>query len=247
MSVVESGKPLGASIAALRQFFTSSIGAKVVMAVTGVIAWGFTIGHVIGNLQVFLYAPEGGYLGQQLNEYAHLLKSTPALLWGTRVVVGASFVLHFTLGLKLKAQNRSARGSQYHAAQRHDRSTFSSRFMAASGIMLLVFVVFHLLHFTGGVILSEFYSFRDQAGLHDVYQMMRKSFGVPWVAAFYVVSVTMLLLHLFHGSVSFWQSLGLRHPRWTPLLRVASRGVVFAIVAGYVAIPLTLFYWSTAS
>lgn len=244
MTVAESSKPLNAPFVQLRRFFASSIGGKVMMALTGLVIWGYAIGHVLGNLQVFLHAPEGGYLGQQINEYAYFLKTTPSLLWGTRIVLLVSFIFHIYYGLKLAGRDRGARKTRYVSGQYKERSTLASRTMAISGIILLVFVIFHLAHFTWGFILPEHFSLRDQAGLHDVYTMMRKGFAVPWVAAFYVVSVIVLFAHLFHGSVSLWQHVGIRHERWTPLIRLLSRGLVLFIIAGNVAIPVVLLAWA---
>lgn len=246
MTVAESSKPLSAPFVLIRNFLLSSIGAKVLMALTGIVIWGYAIGHILGNLLVFQFAAEGGYLGQGINEYAHFLKTTPVVLWGTRAIVGTSFVFHIYFGLKLSAQNRAARKSRYAFGQHHERSTIASRLMAVSGVVLLVFLVFHLAHFTFGWIMPENFSGVDQANLHDVYWMMRKGLGVPWVAAFYIVSVVLLFAHLFHGSVSCWQSMGIRHARWTPLLRLGSRGIVLAIVAGYISIPIVLLAWAYA-
>lgn len=247
MTVAESSKPLSAPFVLIRQFLNSSIGAKVLMALSGIVIWGYAIGHIIGNLQVFLVAPETGYLGQQINEYARFLKETAPLLWGTRVLVAGAFLLHIYFGLKLSAKNRSARAIRYASGQQHERSTIGSRTMAISGIALIVFVVFHLAHFTWGWIMPEYFSGRDTADLHDVYWMMRKGFSVPWVAAFYVVSMILLFAHLFHGSVSCWQSMGIRHERWTPLIRLGARGIVIAIMAGYISIPVVLLAWAYAS
>lgn len=244
MTVAESSKPLSAPFVLFRRFFGSSIGAKVAMALTGLVIWGYAVGHILGNLQVFFYAPEGGYLGQQINEYARFLKTTPSVLWGTRIALLISFIFHIYFGLKMAARDRAARKTRYHGGQYKERSTLASRTMAISGVLLLVFVIFHLAHFTWGFILPEAFAGRDQAGLHDVYWMMRKGFSVPWVAAFYVVSVVVLFAHLFHGSVSLWQHLGIRHARWTPLIRLLSRGLVLFIIAGNVSIPLVLLAWA---
>jgi succinate dehydrogenase / fumarate reductase, cytochrome b subunit len=246
MTVAESGKPLSAPFVLIRQFLNSSIGAKVLMALSGIVVWGFAIGHVLGNLQVLLYAPVGGYLGQQINEYAYFLKTTPWLLWGTRAVVGGGLLLHIYFGLKLAAHNRAARKSRYASGSVHERSTLASRFMAVSGVVLLVFITFHIAHFTLGFVRPDDFALKDTRGMHDVYWMMRNSFSNPGIAAFYVVAMVLLFAHLFHGSVSCWQSLGLRHPRWTPLLRLGSRGVVILIVAGYLSIPIVLLSWSYA-
>ncbi len=246
MSVAESSHPLSAPLRLLWGFLNSSIGSKVVMALTGIVLWGYAIGHVLGNIQVFLFAPQGGYLGQQINDYARFLHTTPWLLWGTRAVLLVSFALHIYFGMKLAAKNRMARPARYAGGQRHDRSSLGARFMAVSGIVLLVFIAFHLAHFTLGWVNPEYTSFEDRKGIHDVYRMLREAFAIPWIAGFYIISVVLLFAHLFHGAVSFWQSLGIRQAKWTPLLRVGSRLVVVGMIAAYIAIPIVLFSWSLA-
>lgn len=244
MTVAESSKPLSAPFVLIRQFFTSSIGSKVMMALTGLVIWGYAVGHILGNLQVYLYAPEGGYLGQQINEYARFLKTTPSVLWGTRVLLLVSFAFHIYYGLKMAAKDRAARKTRYASGQYKERSTLASRTMAISGVVMLVFVLFHLAHFTWGFVFPAHFALRDQANLHDVYGMMRQGFAVPWVSAFYVVSMVVLFAHLFHGSVSLWQHVGIRHARWTPLIRLLSRGLVLFIIAGNISIPIVLLAWA---
>lgn len=238
MSPVTALSPNG--IRLLFAFFRSSLGAKVLMAVSGLVMWGFVIGHLAGNLQVFLPAGEGGYAGQQLNEYAHFLKSTPSLLWGTRIALLASVLAHVYFGLRLSRLNREARGQRY-AVWTPRRSTWASRSMVASGLIILSFIVFHLAHFTLLAVEPAWAQLRDSAGLHDVHAMMWEGFRNPAVAGFYVVATTLLFVHLFHGSVSLFQSLGIRHPAWTPVIRVGSRAIVVALLVGFGSIPVVLY------
>lgn len=237
MSAETAKSPNGFQL--MSTFLRSSVGAKFLMAITGLLMWGFVIGHLAGNLQVFLPASAGGYVGKQLNEYAHFLKSTPALLWGTRIALLISVVLHIVSGLRLARLNREARGQQY-AKWQPRSSTLASRYMTISGLVVLSFIVFHLLHFTVGVVDPAFMDLRDEAGLHDVHKMMWEGFRNPAVAGFYAISIILLMKHLSHGSVSLFQSLGIRSRAWTPVIALGARGMVVLLLLGFVAIPLFL-------
>lgn len=221
------------------RFLRSSIGAKVIMSLTGVVIWGYAIGHLAGNLQVFMPAPEGGYAGQQINEYAHFLKTTAPLLWGTRIVLLVSFFLHIVTGMRLARENRAARPSRY-AVAHYKESTLFSRIMPFSGLVLLAFVLFHLAHYTLLFVQPAYATYEDKAGLHDVYQMVWDGFRNPAIVIFYVVSMALLFAHLWHGSVSFLQSLGIRHRAWTPFAAKLGRALVLFVAFGNIAIPVIL-------
>lgn len=231
-------------LAALATFFSSSIGAKFLMAITGFLLWGFVLQHMVMNLQVFIPVEfeKAGYFGQSLNEYAANLKSMTALVWGGRVFLLTIFVLHIVLGIRLAAMNRAARAVRYEG-QALRKATLMSRTMPLTGLAVLGFVVFHIAHFTLGSVQPEAFALRDAAGLHHVAQMMWEGFKVPWIVALYVVGNVLLLSHLYHGSASLFQSIGWRHPVYTPLLAWGGRAFVFAIVVGNLAMPLVLFNW----
>lgn len=237
MSAETANSPNGLQV--MMTFLRSSVGAKFLMAITGLVMWGFVIGHLAGNLQVFLPAPEGGYAGQQLNDYAHFLKSTPSLLWGTRIALLASVLLHIYSGIRLASLNREARGQQY-AKWTPRSSTLASRYMVVSGLVILSFIVFHLLHFTGGLIDPALMELRDQAGQHDVHKMMWEGFRNPAVAGFYALSIILLMKHLSHGSVSLFQSLGIRSSAWTPVISLGARLIVLGLLVGFLSIPVFL-------
>src|SRR5687768_937416 len=131
-----------ATIVANPRFIASTIGRKVLMAVTGVILFGFTIGHMLGNLQVY-QGPE------KLNAYAAFLKATPAILWGTRSILLVSVLLHIWAAVSLSLQNHRARPVAY-AGRSWREASYASRTMMWSGPLLALFIVYHLLHFTTG-------------------------------------------------------------------------------------------------
>ncbi len=208
----------------------SSIGAKWVMAVTGVLFVLWLILHLVGNLQVFKGA-------EIFNGYAAFLANEPALLWGQRLFVFVIVVLHVSAGLRLWYLNRKARPQAYQA-YRYRKATWITRTMAYTGLLLLAFILFHLAHFTlGWVIPSEFKSMSGQ-GVPDVFHMVVASFERGGIVAIYVVGMALLALHLSHGIWSAIQTLGLNGRRWTPFAVQAGRVIAVMIAAAFVAIPI---------
>ena len=208
----------------LQALFKTSIGKKVVMAVTGLILLSFVIGHLIGNLQIFS-PPE------KINGYAHFLQSLGPALWGIRAFLLLTVVLHIWTAIALVIENRAARGSERYLDKRYIRASYASRTMKWSGLIVLAFLIYHLLHFTVKI--------TDDAGryptttLHgetvpDVHSMMVLGFQQPLVSAFYLVSIALLSWHLRHGISSMFQSVGLRTRAWGGILDRAA--LLFAIV-----------------
>ncbi len=222
-------------------FLKSSVGAKVVMGLTGLGLWGFVIAHLLGNLQIFQGA-------DAINSYAYGLQNLlhGAGVWIVRAGLLGITVVHIGFGLRLAAMNRAARPVAYRV--RKNRTTnLSSLTMATSGLLLLAFIVFHLLHFTTGNVLPSLYDVYETADgvrRHDVFAMVVAAFQIPWVVAVYVIGQIILLSHLTHGTVSLWQSFGWHHPVWSPALKVIGRGLAVLIFAGNIGIPLAiLLFW----
>ncbi len=215
-------------------FVASSVGAKVIMALTGVVLWLFLIGHLVGNLQIF-QAPDA------INSYAVFLHSLGhgAALWVVRGALLACFVAHVAMGMRLAALNRAARPIAY-AKKRRLRTTPAALWMAASGVLLLAFLVFHLNHFTTGLFDPASFGLKDDQGRQDVYRMVWVAFSNPGLVVAYVVAQVVVLSHLLHGTASVWQSVGVNHPTWTPVLSGVGRSVAFLIFLGNIAIPLII-------
>lgn len=207
----------------LLRFAVSSIGAKVVMAATGVGLIGFVIAHMVGNLQIFL--------GQDaFNNYGVFMKQTVGkLLWLMRAGLLGVVVLHILSGLRLARLNRAARPVAY-ASTAHSQSTLASRTMAMTGLVLLAYIVYHLLHFTIGVTHPEHFNLVDSQGRHDIYSMFILGFQQPVVAISYVLANGLLAVHLSHGARSFFQSLGLRAHKYEAMIRAV--GYTVAVVVG---------------
>lgn len=208
-------------------FWGSTNGKKAVMAVTGAILFGFIIGHLAGNLQIF----EGR---EKLNAYGHFLHSIGELLWPVRIVLIVSVALHILATVQLALLKKRARPVGY-SRREAIASSYASRTMYWSGPIVLAFVIFHLLQFTAGYIHPE-----SQFIEGDVYHNVVAGFQVWWVSVWYIFSVSLLGLHLSHGISSMFQSLGFNHPKHTPVLKSAAVAVAVVIVLGYISIPISV-------
>lgn len=209
----------------------SSVGLKFVMAVTGLLLFGFVIAHLAGNLQIYA-GPD------QLNGYAQKLQDLGPLLWIARAGLIAIFVLHLATASLLTRRNRAARGTPY-AVQKPIESTHASRSMVSTGIVVLIFVVYHLMHFTFGVgIRPEFHDWTDPQGRHDVYSMVVAGFQQLPIALFYIVSMLGLGVHLFHGAASMFQSLGWNQPKYRAFTRLLGIGLTVVIILGNISMPV---------
>ncbi|MGQ0553388.1 MAG: succinate dehydrogenase cytochrome b subunit [Planctomycetota bacterium] len=210
----------------------SSLGRKILVALTGLGLLGFVLAHMLGNLQVFL-GPEA------LNAYAENLKGLGPLLWVARIGLLALALTHVVLALRTAAQNRAARPVPYVASGRV-QSTPGARSMTLTGLMILAFVLYHLAHFTWGATHPEHFALRDGEGRPDVYSMVVLGFQQPGITGLYCVAMLLLGLHLSHGVASTCQTLGLNSPVWAPRIRSAGYGITALIVLGNLSIPLAV-------
>jgi len=210
---------------------SSTVGTKFLVALTGVMLVAFVIGHMLGNLQIYL-GPEA------INSYAVFLKSKPGLLWGARLGLLAALIIHIWGISRLWLRNQEARPESY-ALKRAVASTFSSRTMVLSGATLLAFIVYHLLHFTIGATNPEQFHLIDELGRHDVYSMTILGFQQPLVALSYILAMGILGLHLTHGIASIFHSMGWSRPKTAPLIDLAGRLVALLLVIGNISIPIS--------
>ncbi len=208
-------------------FWQSTNGKKAVMAVTGVVLFLFVLGHMLGNLQIYDGAA-------RLNAYGRFLKNTGELLWIVRFVLLTCVGLHILASVQLWARNRRARPVGY-SHKKSVNSSYADRTMYWSGPIVLAFIIFHLLEFTAGVIHPES-RFIDG----DVYHNVVAGFRVWWVSAWYIFSMILLGFHLRHGLWSMFQSVGLNHPRHTPVLQRAAFWIALLITLGYISIPVSV-------
>jgi succinate dehydrogenase / fumarate reductase cytochrome b subunit len=222
------------------QIWRSSLGKKYVMAITGCVLFLFVIGHLLGNLQVF-GPPE------LINTYAHFLKSKPSLVWGARLGLLACVTLHIAAAVTLAALNKEARPQGYAGGSAYGSSA-QSRYMLASGLVILAFVVYHLAHFTallpsinGQGDFRKLTTILHGEPVADVYAMMILGFQVWWVALFYLVAQGLLFMHLGHGLAAMFQSLGFRNHVWWPRAQAFAKVASVAIFVGYALIPASIF------
>jgi succinate dehydrogenase / fumarate reductase cytochrome b subunit len=217
----------------LAAFYRSSVGKKMIVAVTGIILILFVIGHLLGNLQIFI-GPDW------INGYSQHLRDLGPLLWLIRAFLLATVVLHIYFTILLAIENRHARPEVYKDRQ-YVKATFASRHMVMSGLIVLVFIIYHIAHFTVRVTDRRFGLLKvDPLGHYDVYSMMVYGFQNYFVAGFYVLGLFLLALHLSHGSSSFFQSLGLNDKKLTPRLAFGGRIFAWLLFAGYTSIPLAI-------
>jgi succinate dehydrogenase / fumarate reductase, cytochrome b subunit len=214
------------------RLFTSSLGKKVLMAVTGAGLFLFVIGHLVGNLQIFL-GPEA------INSYGHFLQTTPEILWPARIGLLAFVIIHIWTSISLTLENRAARGSQYEVKEVVAASV-ASRTMIWSGLVIFAFVLFHLAHYTWLIVHPEFRDLHDANGWHDIYRMMVLGFSNSWVSGFYVLSIGLLCVHLSHGASAMFQSLGLKNEAYSRAIDCSAKVAAVIIFLGYISIPLAV-------
>jgi len=213
-------------------FLSSSVLNKIVVAVTGLVLVGFVSGHMLGHLLMFV--------GQDAyNTYAQNLQSLGPLLWGIRIFLLVCAVLHIIGTINITNKNKNAKAVGYNV-KKYQNSTFSSRFMIYAGLAILFFVIYHLLHFTLGVVNADYYNTFDSMQRHDVYTMMIMSFKNPIIAVVYLLAVGFLGLHLNHGIKSVFQTLGLNKDSRRSKFELLSLVASLFITVGYMIVPIAI-------
>ena len=208
----------------------TTVGKKALLAVSGAILFGFVIQHMVGNLQVFL-GPEA------FNSYAATMKSLGAITWGVRALLLVALVTHVYLVVQLYKRSLAARPVAYRV-KKNIATSYAGATMKYSGPALLLYILFHLAHFTyPGLSLGG-----HQFSQIDVYGNFVASFQLPWVTLLYVVANLLLGMHLYHGAYSLLQSLGLNHPRYNARAKQGARAFAFLVTAGNVVMPLSVLF-----
>lgn len=221
------------------QLYRTTVGKKAIVAVTGIVLFGFVAGHMLGNLKVFTGTTGDGI--PHVDEYAHFLRTMgePFLphsvgLWTARTILLLSLVLHVVAVIQLSAQNRAARPVNY-SQPVYAEATGPARLMLVSGFLLLVFVVVHILHFTTGTI--------DITPIvhGQVYANLFYAFKKWFVALFYIVAMGLLGLHVYHGVWSLFQTLGWDNPDRNRSLRMFAAVMAVVLILGFSAVPVVFF------
>ncbi len=211
----------------LRLFWDSSVGKKAVMAVTGLILVGYLITHVLANLLVF-----GG--PERINRYAALLHASGGVLWGARLVLLAAAIVHIVAATQLALRSRAARPQPYARGRDPQVSTFAARTIRWGGAIILIFLVYHILHFTTGTAHPDFIELNPH---HNV----TAGFRSPWVAVIYLLAMAVVGLHLYHGVWSSGRSLGVSQPAPRPLHRKVALLLALFVWVGFTAIVVAGF------
>lgn len=224
----------------LKELLVSSIGKKSIMAVTGLVLIGFVIGHLLGNLKIFegIDPVSGRYkldvYGEFLRTMGYPLFGHGQLLWSARLVLLFCVVGHIGSAICLTLQSQKARPIPY-AKFTPVTASYAARTMRVGGVVILLYIVFHLLHLTTGDVNPRFID-------GHVYGNLYYGLKVPLVNAFYSVSIVILGFHLYHGIWSMFQTLGLSHQGWSAKLRVGAKVIAILVVVGYISIPMAVMF-----
>jgi succinate dehydrogenase / fumarate reductase cytochrome b subunit len=215
----------------------SSIGKKWIVALTGLVLVAYVLGHLAGNLQIFM-SGRG-----HINAYGAFLHSLGPILWAIRAFLLACFVIHISVTIQLAVENRQARPERYEGTH-YRKASWAGRSMVMSGLIVFCFVVFHILHFTTETIQPSFANLKetlpDGTERHDVFAMVVTGFHNPWASCFYILGMILLCMHLSHGFGSLVQTLGLNSTKLAPWLVNGGRVLAVIICLGYISIPIAV-------
>lgn len=225
--------------ASLFRFYDSSIGKKILIALTGTVLVGFLLGHLIGNLLIFAGK-------DAINEYGHFLQTVGHGMgvWVARVVIFGSIILHVILTVQVTKRNRASREQKY--GKEHTQvASKSSRMMIVSGLTILAFFVYHILHFTARKFndYDTYKTMLDGHEVHDVYRMVIAGFSWAPAAIFYIIAMVLLCSHLSHGVASMLQTLGLGNERSRPLFEKIGKAYALLILVGNCSIPIAIYFF----
>lgn len=211
----------------LLALWNTSVGKKAVMAVTGLVMVAYLLTHVLANLLVF-QGPE------KINLYSSFLHGTGGALWGARLVLLAAVMLHILAAVQLTGRRQAARPVGYAAGRQPQVSTLASRTIRWGGVLILVFLVYHILHFTLGTVHGSFIE-------GDPYHNVAAGFANPLVVLFYEIALLAVGLHLYHGIWSSGRSLGVSAPSPHPIRRQLALALSVIVWAGFTVIPLAVY------
>lgn len=221
------------------RFYASSIGKKILVAVTGLALAGFVLGHMIGNLLVFV-GPDA------INEYGHMLQHSlhGAGVWIARLGLLAAVVIHIIATIQLTKANRDARPDGY-GRHKQQVASKSSTIMIWSGLTILSFIIYHLLHFTvrAGNDYATYKTTLDGETVHDVYRMVIAGFSWFPAVAFYIISMLLLSSHLSHGVSSVFQTLGIATDKSEPLFKTIGKAFALLVLVGNCSIPIAIYFF----
>lgn len=207
-------------------FWSTTIGKKTVVAVSGIILYIYILGHLAGNLLIY-----GGR--SSINGYARLLHASASLLWTARAILLIAVVLHIIVSAQLWWLNKHVARPIGYVKKKNAPPAYASSRMMWTGPAIALFVIFHVLHLTTGSTGLPYHEF-------DAYGNLVGGFRIGWVAAIYIVAMLALSMHLYHGFWSLFQSLGVSHPRRNRNLKYTAHVLAIVIAAGFISIPVVV-------
>lgn len=216
----------------LLSFYRSAIGKKMMMAVSGIILFGFVLAHMAGNLKLYMGAEAMNHYGEWLREIGQPALPHGVALWIARIVLLAAVVVHIDAAVRLTIMNRKARPIGY-KRQDYVQASYASRTMRWGGLIILLFVIYHLAHFTWG---SAHPDFRHGEPYHNAVV----GFSSPLISAIYIIANLALGLHLYHGLWSMFQSMGWNHPKFNPWRRKFAIAFALIVTLGNVSFPIAV-------
>ena len=225
----------------ISDFYASTVGKKVVVALTGLLLFGFVFMHMLGNLKIFGGVdPTSGL--HKMDMYAEFLREIGAamlghstVLWATRIILLLALVMHVGTVIQLQVRNKSSRNISYRR-YKPQAASYASRSMMLGGVLLFLFIVYHILHFTTGTL--HFNGFEHGA----VFDNVTSAFRHWYIALVYAVAMCALSLHLYHGVWSLCQTIGLDNPDRNKLIRSIATVAAFIIAVGFVLVPAAIFF-----
>lgn len=213
--------------------YRSTIGKKVMMAVTGVILFLFVVAHMLGNLKLFQGAEKFDAYAEFLREFGYPVLGHSQFLWMFRVLLLVAVAVHVIAAIQLTKMSHDARPVKYGRSLVPDASTYASRTMRWGGVIIAAFVTYHLLHFTVGTVHPEFVP-------GSVHRNVVVGFQNRIVAGAYILTMAVLGLHLYHGVWSTFQTLGANSPRYNRYRRLLAAAVAFVLFLGFIAVPVSV-------
>ncbi len=222
----------------LLDLYSTAVGKKYVMAITGIAMMGFVLFHMIGNLKMYLGAQDLNHYAAFLKRLLYPLAPDETVLWILRGGLITMLLLHMHAAMSLTMLNRNARPVKYQSARDYQTANFASRSMRLSGLVVLSFIIWHLLDLTFGTVNTVGASGEFEKA--EVYANVVRSFNRPVVAVFYIIANILLGIHLFHGAWSIFQSLGWNNPRFNKWRRGFAAGFATVIVVGNVSFPVAV-------
>lgn len=219
-------------------FYSTAVGKKYVMAITGIGLMGFVLFHMIGNLKMYFGPADYDAYAEWLKKLLYPIAPKEYVLWGLRAGLLAMLVLHLHAAYSLTMLNRRARPVRYQSSRDYQVANFASRTMRLTGIVVLAFIIWHLLDLTFGVV--------NEVGADgefvraNVYDNVVRSFERVPVSIFYIIANILLGIHLFHGAWSIFQSLGWNNPRFNKWRRSFATGFAAIVVVGNVSFPVAV-------